>query len=172
VIHTSQAHQLKADADWKADARTSLPRGWNNPVFTGMLGFYDGCCLYEQDDLFGVQVDGGGAVVTDTSGSVRYGPAITAETGNIFISHNTPLKLAVLYGSSFLGFGIAQDVRLDDELKDYKRQLNAGADAIHGVERSDYYDEDNYEKTATAQFLENTSSLVVATYSPHDFTWV
>jgi hypothetical protein len=169
VMHTSQSWQLKQDTDWKADARHALPRGWSNPIFTGAIGFYDGMVIYEQDDMFGVQWDGDN-VITDASGRVRYGPAITQATENIFAEHSTPIKLAVLYGPSFLGIGIAQDIRLADELKDYDRQTNAGADAIIGAERCDYYDEDGYGGTA-GDFHENTSSVILATWSEHNFSW-
>ena len=170
VIHTAQGYQLRQDTKWQEDAQTALPRGWDNPIFNGALGYYDGCVIYEQDDLFGVQVDGSNNSVVDANGSVRYGPAITETDENIFIDHRTPIKLAVLYGSSFLGIGVGQDVRIQDELKDYGRRTNAGGDWIGGAERCDHFDEDGYGGTA-GQFYENTSSLACATWSDHDYDW-
>ncbi len=171
VMSGAQWVQLRQDPTFREEQKLALPRGWDHPAFTGAAGHYDGCVLYVDDRLFGVQIDANNAVVKDTNGFIRYGYDIDPTTSNIFVAHNTPLKLAVLFGPSFLGFGIGEKLRIAEEEKKFGRKHDVWADTINGCVRSDYFDEDNYDGTTTAQFLENTSSLVCATYSPHNFSW-
>ncbi|GEM_PF-5815226 len=171
VIHTSQFHQLKQDPVIKEALKDGMPQGFDkNPHFTGASIFWDGCAIYVDDTLFGPQISGG-AVVTDTNGSVRYGPAITKASTNIFVPDTGDIKLAVLYGPSFLACGIGQNIRLADEVKDYGRKTNVGADMVYGFELGSYFDDDNYEGNGAGAFHENTSSIVCATFSPHQLSW-
>ena len=46
VISEVDAYQLKQDDVWKQDHRYAGMRGDENPIFTGALGYYDGCWIY------------------------------------------------------------------------------------------------------------------------------
>jgi N4-gp56 family major capsid protein len=46
VVHPYQAYSLKQDTVWQNAQRDAMPRGMDNPLFTGALGHWDGVVLY------------------------------------------------------------------------------------------------------------------------------
>jgi N4-gp56 family major capsid protein len=46
VVHPYQAYSLKQDSVWIQAQREAMPRGSDNPLFSGALGHWDGVVLY------------------------------------------------------------------------------------------------------------------------------
>lgn len=46
VISEVDEYYLKGDDNWVAAQRSAMPRGTDNPLFSGALGEYNGCILY------------------------------------------------------------------------------------------------------------------------------
>ena len=46
-VHPYAANNLKADSTWLAAQQYAAERGADNPIFTGMLGVYDGVIIHE-----------------------------------------------------------------------------------------------------------------------------
>lgn len=65
VIDSYQARDLKNDEKWLAAQRNCAERGSKNPIFTGMLGVYDGVIIHEYEEM-----------PRETNGSVKVGTAL------------------------------------------------------------------------------------------------
>jgi len=50
-IHPRQAFTLKQDSTWQQAQREAMPRGMDNPMFTGALGYWDQVVLFEDEHL-------------------------------------------------------------------------------------------------------------------------
>lgn len=51
LVDPYQARDLKADTKWVEAQKFAAARGENNPIFTGMLGVYDGVIVHEYEYL-------------------------------------------------------------------------------------------------------------------------
>jgi len=51
LVHPESAHVLKNDSDWMNAQQHAMPRGSDNPLFTGALGMWDGVVLHEHDQI-------------------------------------------------------------------------------------------------------------------------
>ena len=49
LVHPETAHQLKNNSDWMAAQQYAMPRGGDNPLFTGALGMWDGVVIHDHD---------------------------------------------------------------------------------------------------------------------------
>ena len=49
LVHPETAHELKNNSDWQSAQQYAMPRGIDNPLFTGMLGMWDGVVVHEHD---------------------------------------------------------------------------------------------------------------------------
>lgn len=49
LVHPETAHELKNNDDWQAAQQYAMPRGVDNPLFTGALGMWDGVVVHEHD---------------------------------------------------------------------------------------------------------------------------
>ncbi|MGV8131554.1 MAG: DUF4043 family protein [Candidatus Pacearchaeota archaeon] len=167
VINPDQAVQLWSDEKFIASATYSLPREKAlNPLFTGELaGIYRGVMIYIDLNNYGVLISGDTGYDA-TRGTVNYGNANPIKNPQ----SESDKKLALLFGASGLACGYAQQLSFESETWDYKAKKSEGGSMIVGFERTDVYDTDGYYSTA-GLFKENTSSLVVATYSPFSLSW-
>ena len=52
AVHPYAALQLKLSSEWQQAQRDALPRGWDNPLFTGpdYIGMWDGVMIYSPTD--------------------------------------------------------------------------------------------------------------------------
>jgi N4-gp56 family major capsid protein len=156
VLHPDQIYQLKADSEYVNAVQYGQLRGDENPLFTGFVGAIDGVKIYEDENIPGVAVDtipvyGN----TNPLANPRY------STGN--------LRLGILYGASAIAIGQANPLRFENEDYDYSRKKTEAGMMTVGIERADIFDTDGM--FGTAGFKENTSSLVLATYSPASVAW-
>lgn len=51
LISPLQAKALKAETEWRASQKDANVRGLDNPIFTGMLGVWDGVVIHEYDRI-------------------------------------------------------------------------------------------------------------------------
>ena len=49
LVHPETAHELKNNAAWQSAQQYAMPRGTDNPLFTGALGMWDGVVVHEHD---------------------------------------------------------------------------------------------------------------------------
>ena len=49
LVHPETAHELKNNDDWQSAQQYAMPRGVDNPLFTGALGMWDGVVVHEHD---------------------------------------------------------------------------------------------------------------------------
>ena len=49
LVHPETAHELKNNSTWQNAQQYAMPRGIDNPLFTGMLGMWDGVVVHEHD---------------------------------------------------------------------------------------------------------------------------
>ena len=61
LVHPETAHELKNNSDWQSAQQYAMPRGIDNPLFTGMLGMWDGVVVHEHDLIQKVTVNGANA---------------------------------------------------------------------------------------------------------------
>lgn len=165
VISESQAHQLWQDDKWLAaqHARTTKD-GKATAIYTGVLeGIYRGVAIFVDTNIPAARVEGDNGF-DSARGIVNY--------GNVNPIANpvdaSPRKLAILFGASAVACGYASPLKFESETWDYKNKKTEGSSMIVGYERPDIYDTDGYFGPAN-NFKENTSSLVIATYSPDLF---
>lgn len=167
VINPSQAIQLRRDSDWKAaQVANTYKVGEMSKLFTGEIeGMYAGALVIVDQNNPGVLVNGDSGY-DSTRGTVNYGNENPLETP----IHSADKKLAVLVGASAIRGGHAKSLTFASESWDYENKKSESSITIVGYNRNDIIDNDGFFGTA-GNFKENTSSLVVATYSPNAVSW-
>jgi hypothetical protein len=115
-----------------------------------------------------------------TADTVEYGPALTATqrsagwpVGNWINALDTSnKKCAILMGASALSVGVGERMALKEDVEDYENIKGLGVDTIQSVVRNDIYDQDGKVAGLTAgDFYQNTSSMVLASYSKHALSY-
>jgi hypothetical protein len=166
--------QLMLDPEFK-DFYKRLPEGLKgHPLATGAESYIAGAALYPDLSLWGARTNAIDPTVT--AGTVEYGPSpIAAQRGlgrkvgtwtnQLDISN---IKMAMLIGQSAMAVGVGEKISFTDQLDDHGAVQEIGIKTIQSVVRSDVYDRDGKVPGLSAgDFYENTSSLVVATFSKH-----
>lgn len=167
VINPDQAVQLWSDEKFLAAATYALPRDKAfNPLYSGELaGIYRGVMLYIDVNNYGARISGDSGYDA-TRGTVNYGNANPIKNPQ----DEANRKLSLLFGASGIAAGYAQQLSFESETWDYKAKKSEGGSMIVGFERADIYDTDGYYSTA-GSFKENTSSLVIGSWSPFTLSW-
>jgi hypothetical protein len=174
VISSAQAYQLWQDEKWLT-AQNSLTTkdGAMSALFTGLIeGVYRGVAVFVDQNIPAAKVSGDsdtavyGEAYSSTYGTVNYGRS------NPFANPMdiSPRKIGILFGASGIVCGYASPLKFEQEEWDYKNKKTEGSHMIVGYERSDIYDYDGNFGTANL-FKENTSSLVIATFSSENATF-
>lgn len=83
--------------------------------------------------------------------------------------HNSNIKLALYLGASSLLGANSKQMRIEDEVDDFGNIKESAMIVTRGFTRADNYNRDN--KVSATDFKPNTSSLVVATYTPQTLVW-
>lgn len=168
VINDAQAAQLYDDETFqKLHIALIQKEGVNDSLFSGNLSAY--LCL---DILVIVDSNAPGVWTSgDTSydsarGTVNYGNSNPIESPIM----ESDRKLAFVFGASAIMCGFAKSLQFKSMTWDYESKEGEASDTIVGYNRSDIYDNDGFYGTA-GNFKENTSSLIVATYSPNSPSW-
>lgn len=114
LVDNYQARDLKKDEKWRDAQKYCAERGEDNPIFSGMLGVYDGVVLHEYDGL----------KRTATGAS-------DAKVGH-----------ALLLGCQAGVKGVAQETDWNEETFDYKNKVGFATGAILGVAKSVFNESD------------------------------
>ncbi len=105
VIHPYQAYSLKGDSVWTQAQREAMPRGADNPLFTGALGMWDGVVLYSNARV---------------------------PRANNTNSPVCPVGKAVLFGSGAAVNGLGRAPRWDVESFDYGNEWGTAVAIVYG----------------------------------------
>lgn len=118
LVDPYQARDLKNDERWIAAQENCAERGSSNPIFTGMLGVWDGVILYDYEGLVRTAT---GAEVTSVKGTVGHALLLGCQAG---------IK------------GVAQEAGWEEETFDYKNKVGFATGAILGVAKSVFNEKD------------------------------
>jgi len=168
VISDAQAHQLYEDDEWKNNhIALTYKEGDKTPFFTGNISAYlaFGCLLIVDSNAPGVWTSGDDSY-DSTRGTVNYGNS--NPIANPIMESDR--KLAFFFGASAVMCGFAKSLQFKSMDWDYGSKEGEASDNIVGYNRSDIYDNDGFFGTAN-NFKENTSSLIVGTFSPNNPSW-
>lgn len=168
IINDAQAAQLMEDTEFlNAHVALIQKEGTKSPLFEGALSayLYSRTLILVDSNAPGVWTSGDGSY-DSTRGTVNYGPS------NPFSNPimESDRKLAFFFGASAVMCGFAKSLGFKSMTWDYDSKEGEASDTIIGYNRSDIYDNDGFFGTA-GNFKENTSSLIVATYSPNNPSW-
>jgi len=83
--------------------------------------------------------------------------------------HNSDIKCAIYLGASALLCANNKQLRMEDEIDDFGNIKETASITARGFTRADNLNTDS--KVAAADFNPNSSSLVVATYTPQNIAW-
>ncbi len=83
--------------------------------------------------------------------------------------HNSDIKLAIYLGASALLCANNKQLRIEDEIDDFGNIKETASITARGFTRADNDNRDG--RVSAADFKPNTSSLVVATYTPQNIAW-
>ena len=114
LVDPYQARDLKKDENWKEAQKYCAERGIDNPLFSGMLGVWDGVVLHEYENL--IRTEAG---------------ASKAVTGH-----------ALLLGCQAGVKAIGADPEWDEETFDYKNQHGFAVGGIMGFGKPKYNGKD------------------------------
>lgn len=166
-IHPAQAWQLKKDPEYQSYVKDAGVRGDQNVVWTGQLEgtMVEGALILIDATIPGARIstdDGYNSVF----GTVNYG------LSNYMASprDTAPRKPAIICGAGAVTAGYGSELGFESETADYSQFLGDAADMIVGFERCDIIDDDNYFGNGAGSFYENSSSMVLFTYSPDTLT--
>ena len=113
-VHPYCARDLKASSAWQQAQREAQARGTNNPIFTGMLGMWDGVILKESTKI--TLLDGVGASSADVAINVLCGAQ----------------ALLMAHG----GFENGVKVEMVEKMFDYNKKPGFQISTIFGVEKA------------------------------------
>ena len=114
LVDNYQARDLKNDTKWLEAQKHANVRGSENPIFTGMLGVYDGVVVHEYENL----------KRTNTGAS-------SAKVGH-----------ALLLGAQAGIKGVAQEATWKEDTFDYGNKVGFATGAIMGVAKSVFNNKD------------------------------
>jgi len=165
IIHQAQANQLFKNENFRKELLALVTKeGGNTPLFSGSLGsyLYRGVLLLVDINAPGVWTAADGASYDSTRGTVNYGSA--NPLANPIMTSNR--KLAFYLGASAVLCGHTVSLGFEKENWDYKSKESEASYTVVGYNRADIYDNDGKFGPA-GLFKENSSSLIIATYSPN-----
>lgn len=83
--------------------------------------------------------------------------------------HASDIKLAIYMGASAILCANTVSLQFKNRSDDYENIKGEAGRTVVGYTRADRYDHDNY--LSASEFLGNSSSIVLATYSPNNPSW-
>lgn len=114
LVDNYQARDLKNDTKWLNAQYNCAERGIDNPIFSGMLGVYDGVVLHEYEHL----------------------PRTTTGSNSAKVGH------ALLLGCQAGIKGVAKEATWKEKSFDYDNQMGFSTGAIIGVAKSKFNSKD------------------------------
>jgi hypothetical protein len=167
IINDAQMAQLASDPLFeKLHIALITADGDNAALFTG---------AYEAHLIEGVMVlvdiNNPGLLVSGdtgydaTRGVVNYGNENPLDNP----IHASDVKLAIYMGASAVLCGHTVPLQFKNRMDDYDNIKGEAGRTVVGYTRADRYDHDSF--LAASEFVENSSSAVLATYSPNNPSW-
>lgn len=114
LVDNYQARDLKTDERWIAAQENCAERGSSNPIFTGLLGVWDGVALYEYEGL----------------------PRTATGASSAVVGH------ALLLGCQAGIKGVAQEAYWREKAFDYDNQMGFATGVILGLKKSVFNSKD------------------------------
>lgn len=114
LVDNYQARDLKNDEKWLQAQYNCAERGIDNPIFSGMLGVYDGVVLHEYEHL----------------------PRTTTGASSAMVGH------ALLLGCQAGIKGVAKEATWKEKAFDYDNQMGFSTGAILGVKKAVFNEKD------------------------------
>jgi len=114
LIDPYQARDLRTDTKWIDAQKYANNRGYDNPIFTGMLGIYEGVVVHEYDNLSR----------TETGAS------------NAWVGH------ALMMGAQAGIKAVGQEAEWHEKSFDYENQYGVSTGVIMGVAKSKFNSKD------------------------------
>jgi N4-gp56 family major capsid protein len=114
LVDNYQARDLKNDQKWLDAQYNCAERGIDNPIFSGMLGVYDGVVLHEYEHL----------------------PRTTTGASSAMVGH------ALLLGCQAGIKGVAKEATWKEKAFDYDNQMGFSTGAILGVAKAKFNEKD------------------------------
>lgn len=114
VIHPLAARDLKSDSVWLNAQYYAAERGSSNPLFSGMLGVYDGVVLFEHPNV----------------------PWTSTGASSAKVAHN------IFMGAQAGVWAVAKEPYWREKLFDYDNSVGFATGIIHGQAKSAYNAED------------------------------
>lgn len=153
ILHPSQVAQLRQDnsaGSWKDINMAAMAGGdiKKNPIFSGAIGYYNGCIIHESD---------------------RIPPAVTS--GGVILPN---VRRAVLLGAQAAAIGFGSNTPTDpedcftwkEESFDYGNQLGVAAGTIMGVKKVRFAPSDPVTGVVNDAAGTDFASMVLSSYSP------
>lgn len=161
-IHPAQAWQLKNDPEYQTYVKDAGVRGDANVIWTGQLEgtVIDGALIVIDDTMPAARINGDADYDSDW-GTVNYGLSTYMDNPR----DAGDRKPAIIAGAGCITAGYGSELSFESETWDYKQFMADGADMIVGFERADIIDDDNYFGYGEGAFYENSTSVVMWTYS-------
>lgn len=175
MITPFQQRQIQDDAEWKQICTSILPREQDpklNNILNGRVGVGYGFLFFVDIGGWGAHTNANpnGWVTAPSAGSPTWGVEDLAGDNfdDIATLDNSPFQNSIILGTGgAINMGVARKLKFHDQSYDFDNQQEVEARMIAGCERGDYFDSDAQIAGNTAgDFVENTSSATVVTYSP------
>lgn len=165
VINDAQASQLfDDDLFTKVAVALVQKNGEDSPFLTGEVYLWEGVLLLVDMNNPGIWTNGDSSY-DSTRGTINYG--VDNPMDNPIME--TDRKLAIYFGASFILCGHTVPLGFKNRSDDYDNVRGEASYTVVGYNRADRYDNDGF--LGTGKFIENTSSLAIATYSPNTPSW-
>lgn len=167
IIDDAQMAQLSADPLFeKLHIALITANGEKAPLFTGAYEAHllEGVLILVDINNPGVWISGD-TNYDSTRGIINYGNVNPLENP----IHSSDIKLAAYIGASAVLCGHTVPLQFKNRTDDYENIKGEAGRTVVGYSRSDRYDRDSF--LSTAKFIENSSSMVLATYSPNNPSW-
>jgi len=175
MITPFQKRQIQDDAEWKQICTTILPREQDprlNYILNSRIGVGYGFIFCEDIGGWGAHTNANpnGWATAPSAGSPKFGveDAGGSDFPDIATLDDSPFQCSVIFGAGgALNLGVAKRTTFHEQVTDFGNQQELEARMIAGCERGDLFDSDAQISGNTAgDFVENTSSAMVVTYSP------
>ena len=167
IINDRQMAQLAEDPLFeKVHIALITADGQKSPYFTGAYEAHlvEGSLVLVDINNPGVW-QSGDTGYDSTRGILNYGNANPLENP----IHASDVKLAIYMGASAILCGTTKKLQFKNETDDYENVKGEASITVVGYNRSDRFDADLFLESGQA--VTNSSSLVIATYTPQNILW-
>lgn len=167
ILNDRQMAQLAEDPLFeKLHIALVTANGEKSPMFTGAYEAHlvEGVLILVDTNNPGIWMNGDTGY-DSTRGVLNYGNENPLENP----IHQSDIKLAIFMGASAILCGNTKSLQFRNETQDYGNIKSEASLTVIGYNRADRFDSDGF--LPANQAVTNTSSLVVATYSPQNISW-